>query len=438
MYIRLIIILILVVIFSKDLKSNEFNIIRDAEIENFLKDISSVLLESVDTKENNLEFYLDNKKYINASVIPGPKFFFTTRLLLDSESLDQIAGVVAHELGHVIGGHFTKINKAYEDSAFISILSTILAIGATVGGSPEAGNALLLGGQHLSQANLLSFSRTQESFADQTSIRLLDSSGFSINGLVQMFKLLEKNEKFKRYNPYFLTHPLSSKRKQDVKVHAKNQKNIKQFPELNKRYKLIKAKLNGFFLDKKILQNRYNKIDNIESFYAFSLRNYKIGKIKKAIQYIDKCIEIKPKNPYFRELKGQIYYENGNIRDAIKEFRYAIDLSPNEKSFKLFLAKALYNQNNSESFDESVKLLWNYIKNDNFPLEAWHYLGLNYGKLKKFDYSSYAFAEKFFLVNQIKNAKIHMEKVKKISKDPFILNKIADLEYEINKKENSE
>lgn len=438
MYIRLIIILILVVIFSKDLKSNEFNIIRDAEIENFLKDISSVLLESVDTKENNLEFYLDNKKYINASVIPGPKFFFTTRLLLDSESLDQIAGVVAHELGHVIGGHFTKINKAYEDSALISILSTILAIGATVGGSPEAGNALLLGGQHLSQANLLSFSRTQESFADQTSIRLLNSSGFSINGLVQMFKLLEKNEKFKRYNPYFLTHPLSSKRKQDVKVHAKNQKNIKQFPELNKRYKLIKAKLNGFFLDKKILQNRYNKIDNIESFYAFSLRNYKIGKIKKAIQYIDKCIEIKPKNPYFRELKGQIYYENGNIRDAIKEFRYAIDLSPNEKSFKLFLAKALYNQNNSESFDESVKLLWNYIKNDNFPLEAWHYLGLNYGKLKKFDYSSYAFAEKFFLVNQIKNAKIHMEKVKKISKDPFILNKIADLEYEINKKENSE
>ena len=386
MYIRLIIILILVVIFSKDLKSNEFNIIRDAEIENFLKDISSVLLESVDTKENNLEFYLDNKKYINASVIPGPKFFFTTRLLLDSESLDQIAGVVAHELGHVIGGHFTKINKAYEDSALISILSTILAIGATVGGSPEAGNALLLGGQHLSQANLLSFSRTQESFADQTSIRLLNSSGFSINGLVQMFKLLEKNEKFKRYNPYFLTHPLSSKRKQDVKVHAKNQKNIKQFPELNKRYKLIKAKLNGFFLDKKILQNRYNKIDNIESFYAFSLRNYKIGKIKKAIQYIDKCIEIKPKNPYFRELKGQIYYENGNIRDAIKEFRYAIDLSPNEKSFKLFLAKALYNQNNSESFDESVKLLWNYIKNDNFPLEAWHYLGLNYGKLKKFDY----------------------------------------------------
>ena len=438
MYIRLIIILILVVIFSKDLKSNEFNIIRDAEIENFLKDISSVLLESVDTKENNLEFYLDNKKYINASVIPGPKFFFTTRLLLDSESLDQIAGVVAHELGHVIGGHFTKINKAYEDSALISILSTILAIGATVGGSPEAGNALILGGQHLSQANLLSFSRTQESFADQTSIRLLNSSGFSINGLVQMFKLLEKNEKFKRYNPYFLTHPLSSKRKQDVKVHAKNQKNIKQFPELNKRYKLIKAKLNGFFLDKKILQNRYNKIDNIESFYAFSLRNYKIGKIKKAIQYIDKCIEIKPKNPYFRELKGQIYYENGNIRDAIKEFRYAIDLSPNEKSFKLFLAKALYNQNNSESFDESVKLLWNYIKNDNFPLEAWHYLGLNYGKLKKFDYSSYAFAEKFFLVNQIKNAKIHMEKVKKISKDPFILNKIADLEYEINKKENSE
>ena len=438
MYIRLIIFLIFVGFFSNDLKSKELNIIRDAEIENFLKDISSILLESVEAKDNKLEFYLDNKKYVNASVIPGPKFFFTTKLLLDSESLDQIAGVVAHELGHVLGGHFTKINKAYKDSAFISILSTILAIGATVGGSPEAGNALILGGQHFSQANLLSFSRTQESFADQTSIRLLNNSGFSIKGLVQMFKLLEKNEKFKRYNPYFLTHPLSSKRKQDVKIHAKNQKNIKEFPELKNRYKLIKAKLNGFFLDKKILHSRYNKIDNLESYYAFSLRNYKVGKVKKAIQYINECIAIKPNNPYFRELKGQIYYENGNIRDAIKEFRYAIDLSPKEKSFKLFLAKALYNENSSESFNESIKLLWNYIKNDNFPLEAWHYLGLNYGKLKKFDYSSYAFAEKFFLANQIKNAKIHIEKVKKISKDSFILNKIADLEYEIKKKEKNE
>ena len=202
MYMRLIFIFIIIIFFPfKDLKPKGFNVIRDAEIENFLLDISRVLIDESDLNDNKFQFYIDNKNYINASVIPGPRFFFTTELLIKVKTLDQIAGVIAHELGHVVGGHFAKINQAYKDSSLITILSSLLAVGAIAGGAPEAGNALILGGQHLSQANLLSFSRSQESYADQTSIRLLLKSGFSLNGMLDMFKLLEQNEKFKQFNP---------------------------------------------------------------------------------------------------------------------------------------------------------------------------------------------------------------------------------------------
>ena len=172
---RFIIFFLIAVSFS-DSHSRPFKIIRDAEIENFLTDVSNVLLNKLDSQEK-LEFYIDNQKYINASVIPGPKFFFTTQLLIESKNLEQIAGVIAHEIGHVIGGHFTKINQAAKGSSFISIISSILAVGAIASGSPQAGNALLLGGQQLSRANILAFSRKQESIADQTSIRLMKMSG---------------------------------------------------------------------------------------------------------------------------------------------------------------------------------------------------------------------------------------------------------------------
>ena len=95
----------------------------------------------------------------------------------------------------------------------------------------------------------------------------------------------------------------------------------------------------------------------------------------------------------------------------------------------------MYHSNQKKHFSESIDLLWTYIKNDDFPYEAWHYLGLNYGKMKKFDLSSYALAEKYLLVNELKNAKIHIKRVKEISNDRVLLNKVLDLEKEIKKRE---
>ena len=208
-------------------------------------------------------------------------------------------------------------------------------------------------------------------------------------------------------------------------------KKLKILKDLDKKFSLVKAKVNGFFLNDKQLKSIYKDNKNIESLYAYSHRNYRVGKIEDALILVNKCIEFDANNPFFYELKGQILFENGKIRESIPQFRKAIQLMPNEKSFRLFLAKSLYHTKNKNSYNESIKILWSYIKEDDFPYDAWHYLGLNYGKLKKHDYSSYALAEKYLLVNQIKNAKIHIQRVKKFSKDKVLLTKVADLEKEI-------
>ncbi len=423
----------IIFIFFNSVKANSINVIRDAEIENFLTDISKILVQGTQLEQDTLSFYIDNQKYINAMVTPDKKFFFTTELLLKSKSVDDLAGVISHEIGHVIGGHFQKRQMAMEKNSVINILSSILAVGAIAGGASDVGSALLMGGQHLSTAKMLAFSRSQESLADQTAIRLLKKNGFSLQGLINVFKEIQRNEKLKKINPYFLTHPLSNERIRNIVINLENQK-VRQYQGLNIRFKLAKAKLNGFFLKEEQLDILYPKKNELESLYAYALNSYRIGKIRKAMILINKCIEFDNNNPYFFELKGQMLYENGDFNKAIKAFNASTTILPDEKGFKLFLAKSLYHSNKKINQEKSIQLLLTYIKKDEFPIDAWHYLGLNYGKLKKLDYSSYAFAEKYLLIGKFDSAKIHLDRARKITKDPFLRKKLLDLEYEMKKK----
>ena len=202
-----------------------------------------------------------------------------------------------------------------------------------------------MGGQHLSNRRLLSFSRSQESLADQTAIRLLKRNGFSLQGLINIFEQIQRNEKIKKLNPYALTHPLSNERIRNIKINFEGQK-LRKYKDLDYRFKLVKSKLNGFFLTEEQIEFLYPNKQELESLYAYALNSYRIGKINNAILLIDKCIKIDSNNPYFHELKGQMYYETGVFKKAIESFLISNRMLPNEKEFQLFLAKSLYHSNN--------------------------------------------------------------------------------------------
>ena len=156
------IIFLITTFFFFSVKSSNLNIIRDAETENFLNEIAYILIKDNNLDLNNLNFFIDNKDFINAFVIPGQKIFLTKGLLMKSKKIEDLAGVIAHEMGHIIGGHFSDKLKAVEKTSMISIISSILAAGAIAAGAGQAGSAILLGGQQLGSARFLSFSRSLE------------------------------------------------------------------------------------------------------------------------------------------------------------------------------------------------------------------------------------------------------------------------------------
>ena len=431
------VIIFLLIFYSNSLHSQNLNIVRDAEIENFFHDLSFPIVESSTIKGTKINFYLDKQNYINAFVTSGPKIFITTELLIKTNSVDQIAGVIAHEIGHITGGHLSKRYNAYEDSMFTTMISSILAVGAIAAGSPSAGSAILMGGEHIRNQQILSFSRNQESYADQTAIKLLKKSNYSVKGLYELFEILERKERFSKINPYNQTHPLSIERKRVIEDHIDYKENIESNYLLNERLKLIKAKLIGY-TTKKERFNIYYPVDknSLESWYAKSIHYYLNGDIDKALIFIDKCINQKKENPYFYELKGQILYENGRSLLAINSYKEAIKYKSDEKHFYLAISKAIYTQKDIRLYDEGISFLKKYIDEEDFPIEAWHYLGLYYGKMGKYVLSSLALTEKFLLLNDIKNAKLQLQKAKKkdIADEKFI-SKINDLQYLIKQKE---
>ena len=428
----------LLIFYSNSLHSQNLNIVRDAEIENFFHDLSFPIVESSTIKGTKINFYLDKQNYINAFVTSGPKIFITTELLIKTNSVDQIAGVIAHEIGHITGGHLSKRYNAYEDSMFTTMISSILAVGAIAAGSPSAGSAILMGGEHIRKQQILSFSRNQESYADQTAIKLLKKSNYSVKGLYELFEILERKERFSKINPYNRTHPLSIERKRVIENHIGYTNNIESNYILNERFKLIKAKLIGYTTKKERFHIYYPVDKNsLESWYAKSIHYYLNGDIDKALIFIDKCVNKRKENPYFHELKGQILYENGKSLLAINSYREAIKYKNDEKHFYLAISKAIYTQKDIRLYDEGISFLKKYIDEEDFPIEAWHYLGLYYGKMGKYGLSSLALTEKFLLLNDIKNAKLQLQKAKKkgISNEKYI-SKINDLQHLIKQKEN--
>ena len=419
--------------------ARNINIVRDAETEIFLRELSLPLLKEANINPETINFYISHDERINAFVTKGYNIFITTELLLNTTNYHQIAAVIAHEIGHITGGHFSKQISASKDSAFINILSSILAIGAYASGSSSAGTALLMGGQHIGKQRSLMFSRNQESFADQAAMKFIEKTGYSLRGLYDLLGMLEKRQRMVKQNPYNLTHPLSRERRQIVFEKLKtDDTKIKENSELQKKFKFIQAKLIGFLLDEEIIEIYYPKSDqSIESKYAKTLNLYKRGKIKDALKKIDECILLDSQNEFFYELKGQMLFESGDFESSVKSYENALKINKTAKYFHYSIGKSLYHTDKKKNILDSIIYFEFYKKNSLFPVDALHYLALSHAKIGNFVSSSISLSEKFLLLNDLKNAKLHLEKAKKFEiADKKIKNLISDLDFLIKQKEN--
>lgn len=360
------------------------SILRDAETEAFFREISEPLIRAAGLDPANVEIVLIGDKSINAFVAGGQTVYIHTGLIQVASTANEVQGVIAHELGHIEGGHVIRYAEGANAAGKISIISLVLAAAAVAAGAGEAGMGIMAAGQQAAMGKFLAFSRVQESVADASGARYLSKAGITGRGSVNFFKKLQ-NYEFRLGIPqtdsYDRTHPLSGER---ISVLEDTYKADPSYDApLNAKwemdFKRIKAKLSGFIAEPKATFRDYPESDkSIPATYARAYAWHKAAYPQKALEEANSLIARDPDDPYFLELQGQILLESGHPTDALQSLRKAVDLTGNQPLIAGIFGHALVATEDKANLDEAERVLKAAVAKDNRNPFAWYQLGVVY------------------------------------------------------------
>ena len=373
------------------------SILRDQEIEQFIDDYAFPIFRAAGLPAEDINIIIVGDQTPNAFA-GGLNMGIHTGLLSAADTPNQVEGVIAHEAGHIAGGHTARSDDALSAASRPILLSLVLAAGAVAAGSPQAGIGLLGLGQNIGVANLLKYSRGQESSADQAAITYLDEVGHSSKGLIEFFGKLRNYQVVtgRRVNPYLQSHPLANARITALTRRAEASPYIdeKDSPEEIYRLEMIKAKIAGFLQLSHFTIRQYPLSDQSDpALYARAVAYYRASDIDNAQKEINTLLEKYPDNPYFHELKGQMMFEFGRIDASIEPHRRSVELLPQSALFRINLGRALLATEDPSKLEEATKEFRIALDFENNNAFGWFELSRAYGYLGKEHYAHLANAE---------------------------------------------
>lgn len=329
-------------------------IIRDTEIENIFTEWTTPLLKTSEIGENSIRIILVQSNDINAFVAGGANIFVFTGLIEKTEGPGELIGVMAHEMGHIAGGHLIAAQSALERASYESILGTVLGIGAAiVTGNGGAATAIISGSQNVAARRFLAHSRVHESAADQAAFNYVTRAGMSPAGLASFLKKLEDQELLpaSQQNEYVRTHPITRTRVEAAEaLLAKSELKDKPFPpRWIEQHRRMKAKLVGFISPERVAWAYDDQDTSIPARYARAIAAYRLNDIPTALRGIDGLIADEPDNPYFHELKGQMLVDFSRIEEAIPSYRKSVKMLPDAPLLRIATAHALIESGNDKA-----------------------------------------------------------------------------------------
>ncbi len=385
------------------------SLIRDAEIERTIRAYSTPIFEVAGLQDSAISIYLVNDSSLNAFVAGGQNIFLHTGLLMTAENPQQVIGVIAHETGHITGGHLARSGDAMKSATAVSIISMLAGIAAIVGGAGDAGAAILSSSGGFAQRAFMSYTRTQEASADQAALKFLTASEQTADGLISFFERLvsEENKITTNRDPYIRSHPLTRQRITRLFDGAQRSPywNKPPDPDLVERHKRMRAKLRGFILPAQQTFYLYPASDrSLYGRYARAVAFHKIAEIDRALAEIDSLLAEYPKDPYFYELKGQILFESGKIERAVPPYQQAVRYGPGETLLRVSLAQAIIATEDVTLYDEAIKHLKVANQRDPYNSFAWHQLAIAYNREGKREMADLATAEVYLLSGRFREA----------------------------------
>ena len=386
-------------------------LIRDAEIEQILRDYCDPLFEGAGLKPADVNIYIVQSDEIQASVAGGQNVFIYTGLIMASRTPEELKGVVAHETGHIALGHSITRQGAFEAGSQTSLITMGLGALALFVGAPDAAMALFGSASQFGMLTIFKFMRAEESAADLFAMNLLEKTGQSGQGFATFMEGFRYQELMteNRRDPYFRSHPIWSDRIGAVtkRAEAISAKATPQSQKTIDQLAMMKAKLVGFIGPPNRVASRYPASDqSMPAKYARAIAAYKAVDIKAALTLTQELIDADPANPYLEELKGQILFESGRAAESVEPHRRSVELAPQHALLKVNLARSLVGTKSEENINEAEGLLIDALALEPDNAFAWNQLAVVYAKQGRIGDADLATAEEAYQVGNMSRAHV--------------------------------
>ena len=411
--------------------------LRDAEIEAYLRDLADPVFDVAGLDVPSIRIFMVRDDTLNAFVAGGQNLFLNSGLMVRTETPDQLRGVIAHETGHIAGGHLSRGQVAMEHAGTQAILGALLGAAAAVAGAPQVGAAMMMGGLTAAQSGFLSFSRAQEQAADQSAVTFLGRLDESPRGLYEFFGILDQqNLRISgRSNPWLQTHPLTTTRMDflENQIERSPFKNVSITGPLVMQHQRMVAKLDAFLTDPQLAYGHWSKDRSVPGRYASAIALYRIPRLDDALKEIRSLIQEYPNDPFFHELEGQMLYENGRARDAVGPYRKALALLPGNALLKLGLAKTMIDETDPKLLEQARQQLVDATVAEPENAEARRLLATVEGKLGREDAATLAMAEYNMTIRRYDDARRYAIRASQLIQpgNPLFL-KLQDLQSAID------
>jgi predicted Zn-dependent protease len=385
------------------------SLLRDTEIENDIRWMMTPIWKAAGLDPDAVHVYLVADDSINSFVAGGQNIFINSGLVLRAKTPNQLIGVLAHETGHIAGGHLYKGAEAMHKASIEEILAMAAGVAATVASRGSGGGGALLGAGGVGERAFLQFSVTQEATADHAAMNFLDATHQSARGLLEFFEVLQSEEFLtgSREDPYLSDHPLTEERIDYVRDHVERSpySNVPDPPGHVAMLDRIKTKLAAFTEPPATILAKYSQRDqSVLARYARAIADYRIPDLDKALPIVDGLIRDYPGDPYFRELKGQMLFENGHISEAVAPYEAALRLAPNAPLLRIGLAQVYIENNDPVQNKRAIAYLSDALRTEDKDVAAWHLLATAYGRDNQLGMAALSLAEEGLAADNKKDA----------------------------------
>lgn len=385
-------------------------ILRDAEIEQALKDFISPIFKVAGLDAKQLKVFIFNSQEVNASAGLQYSILINTGLIMKSDNVGQLIGVLAHETGHIAGRHNERLMNI-GNQALVPMLGALLIGGAAavLSGTPEPAIAGLMGGAEMSQNKILAYHRGHEAAADQSAFKYLEKLGWSSVGFMQFMEILHKQELFsaERQYAYKRTHPFMIDRMRLVERHCQQSKHtLSQFPAtFETKFNRIRAKIIAYTdSPQRVLQRNPTSDTSMTARYARAIAYHQSSQTAKALAEMDQLLIEYPNDPYFLEFKGQILFETGQVEQAATLYKQAVQYLPGNSLIKIQLAHILLESKAGDNSNEAIALLDKAQTDENESTMVWRLYATAYGRQKQDGMVSLMLAEEAVQMGNIEKA----------------------------------